>query len=141
MENFTPVASTVGGVLIGLAVAALYLFNGRILGISNIASELVNIRSREARLWRIVFIAGLVVGGLVLLAWRRESIGASPASPFILVLAGLLVGYGSSLGRGCTSGHGICGISRLSPRSIVATLTFMCSGIVTVYVVNHLLEP
>ena len=139
MENFTPVASTIGGVLIGLAVSALFLFNGRILGISNIASELVNIRSRESRLWRLVFITGLVAGGLVLMAWRQETIGASPASPFMLVLAGLLVGYGSSLGRGCTSGHGICGISRLSPRSIVATLTFMASGIVTVYIVNHLI--
>ena len=139
MENFTPVASTIGGVLIGLAVAALFLFNGRILGISNIASELVNIRSRESRLWRLVFILGLVAGGLALLAWRQEAIGASPASPFMLVLAGLLVGYGSSLGRGCTSGHGICGISRLSPRSIIATLTFMASGIVTVYIVNHII--
>ena len=140
MEHFTPIASTIGGIMIGLAVAGLYYFNGRILGISNITSELINpAGNREHRSWRLVFLAGLISGGLILMLWRPEAIGASPVSLGILALAGLLVGFGASLGRGCTSGHGICGISRLSLRSISATLTFMGTGILTVYIVRHVL--
>lgn len=139
MENFTPIASTLGGVLIGLAVAALYFFNGRILGISNITAELLNPASAD-KTWRLVFIAGLIAGGFAIMLWQPAAIGASPASTGLLILAGLCVGYGASLGRGCTSGHGICGISRLSPRSIIATVTFMCTGGVTVYFVNHILR-
>lgn len=139
MENFTPYASTLGGTMIGLAVAGLYYFNGRILGISNIAYELLKKGSREHRLWRLVFLSGLFCGGLLLLLLKQETIGTSPISLGGLALAGLLVGFGSSLGRGCTSGHGICGISRLSPRSITATLTFMGSGMITVYIVRHVL--
>jgi uncharacterized membrane protein YedE/YeeE len=139
MENFTPVASTLGGIMIGLAVAGLYYFNGRILGISNIAYELLKRGGREHRLWRLVFLAGLLTGGFLLLVWRPGSIAASPTSLGGLALAGLLVGFGASLGRGCTSGHGICGISRLSPRSITATLTFMGSGMLAVYVTRHIL--
>jgi hypothetical protein len=139
MENFTPIASTIGGIMIGLAVAGLYYFNGRILGISNITSELFKSGGSEHRIWRLVFIAGLVSGGLILMVWRPETISASPASLGGLALAGLLVGFGASLGRGCTSGHGICGISRLSIRSISATLTFMGTGMLTVYIVRHVI--
>jgi len=139
MENFTPYASTLGGVMIGLAVAGLYLFNGRILGISNIAYELLKKGSPEHRVWRLVFISGLLCGGLILLIFSPDSIGTSPISLGGLALAGLLVGFGASLGRGCTSGHGICGISRLSPRSITATLIFMGSGMITVYIARHVL--
>jgi len=139
MENFTPIASTIGGIMIGLAVAGLYFFNGRILGISNITSELLKDGGHEHRSWRLVFMAGLICGGLILMFWRPESIGSSPASLGGLALAGLLVGFGASLGRGCTSGHGICGMSRLSLRSISATLTFMATGMLTVYIVNHVI--
>jgi uncharacterized membrane protein YedE/YeeE len=139
MENFTPIASTIGGIMIGLAVAGLYFFNGRILGISNITYELLKRGDREHRLWRLVFLAGLLTGGFILLAVRPDSIGSSPTSLGGLALAGLLVGFGASLGRGCTSGHGICGISRLSPRSITATLTFMATGMLAVYITRHVI--
>jgi len=139
MENFTPVASTIGGIMIGLAVAGLYFFNGRILGISNITSELLKGGGSKHRIWRLVFLAGLICGGLILMAWRPEAIGTSPTSLGGLALAGLLVGFGASLGRGCTSGHGICGMSRLSIRSISATLTFMATGMLTVYIVRHVI--
>lgn len=139
MENFTPIASTIGGVMIGLAVAGLYYFNGRILGISNITYELLKWGNREHHWWRLVFLAGLLSGGLALLVIRPDSIGSSPTSLGGLALAGLLVGLGSSLGRGCTSGHGICGISRLSPRSITATLTFMATGMLAVYITRHVI--
>ena len=139
MENFTPIASLLGGMLIGLAVAALYFFNGKILGISNITAELLNPRW-EGKDWRACFILGLLSGGALLLAFHPQALGQpSPSTLGLLVLAGLLVGYGSSLGRGCTSGHGICGLSRLSGRSLVATAVFMGSGMLTVYLTRHLL--
>jgi uncharacterized membrane protein YedE/YeeE len=140
MENFTPLASTFGGILIGLAAAGLFLFNGKILGISNITGELLNPRW-HGKAWRLTFVAGLLAGGLLLqLIYPQALSVASPRSLVVLVLAGLLVGYGSSLGRGCTSGHGICGISRLSVRSLAATAIFMLTGVATVYVTNHLLN-
>lgn len=139
MVEFTPVQSTVGGIMIGLAVAALFAFNGKILGISNITSELLNPR-QPGKPWRATFIAGLLAGGLLLLWLYPPALSQeSPRSLAALAVAGLLVGYGAALGRGCTSGHGICGISRLSGRSIIATLVFMATGMATVFVVNHLL--
>lgn len=140
MENFTPVAATIGGIMIGLAVAALFYFNGHILGISNITAQILsNKRSAAERIWRLVFLAGLITGGFVLVLVKPETIGSSPVSLPALAIAGLLVGYGASLGRGCTSGHGICGLSRLSLRSITATVIFMSSGAMTVYIVRHVL--
>ncbi len=128
-----------GGILIGLAAAALFFLNGKILGISNITAELLYPR-RPGKAWRGVFLLGLLSGGLILLAWHPGSLAVpSPAPLGLLILAGFLVGYGASLGRGCTSGHGICGISRLSARSIVATLVFMGSGMLTVYLVRHVI--
>lgn len=138
MENFTPIASTIGGIMIGLAVAGLYYFNGRILGISNITAELIKGGPGDHRLWRLVFLSGLFSGGLLLMLWQPGLIRPSPVSLGTLALAGLLVGFGASLGRGCTSGHGICGISRLSVRSISATLTFMGTGMLTVYFIRHI---
>ncbi len=139
MENFTPLSSFLGGILIGLAAAALFFLNGKILGISNITAELLYPRS-PGKAWRGVFLLGLLSGGLILLAWLPGSLAVpSPAPLGLLILAGFLVGYGASLGRGCTSGHGICGISRLSARSIVATLVFMGSGMLTVYLVRHVI--
>lgn len=139
MTDFTPLASTVGGVLIGAACVLLLVTHGRLAGISGIVGPLVAGRAHGDRSWRLAFFAGLLVGGLGL-AWTVPgAIEASPASLPTLALAGLLVGLGTRLGSGCTSGHGICGISQLSARSIVATLTFMGTGMATVLVVRHLL--
>ncbi|MCB9593013.1 MAG: YeeE/YedE family protein [Sandaracinaceae bacterium] len=135
MTEFTPVGSLLGGVLIGLAALGLMYFNGRVAGISGIFADSVQAADGE-RGWRWAFIGGLMVGGLVAFvlvptafaSTVHRSIGA-------LVLAGLLVGTGTQLGGGCTSGHGVCGIGRFSKRSIVATLTFMATAAVTVFVV------
>ena len=137
-NNFTPWASLAGGALLGIAAAMLIFFNGRIAGISGIVGGLVKPRLHDVS-WRIAFIAGLIIAPLL---WQIFSalppiqIGASNT---LLVVSGLLVGVGTRFGAGCTSGHGICGLSRLSPRSIFATLSFMFAGFVTVYVVRHIL--
>ena len=136
--HFTPWASLAGGVLIGIAAAMFVLLNGRIAGISGILGGLLVAR-REDAAWRIAFIAGLLAAPA---AWL---LFAAPVAPRIdagigaLVAAGLLVGIGASYGSGCTSGHGVCGLARLSPRSLVATLAFMLSGFATVFVVQHIL--
>lgn len=139
MTDFDPFASTLGGMLIGAAGALLLVLNGRLAGISNIVGGLLRRSSPSERSWRASFLAGLLVGGLGLALLWPSAIEASPASLPVIVVAGLLVGLGSQVGSGCTSGHGICGISRLSVRSIVATLTFMGTGFATVFVVRHLL--
>lgn len=133
MENFTPVSSLLGGLLIGIASAILLVFNGRLAGVSGIFSGLFLGRSGDWQ-WRLVFLLGLLIGG-GLYQWLS---GAAVALPITdssgrLLLAGLLVGIGVTLSNGCTSGHGICGIARLSPRSVIATLVFMFSAIVTVF--------
>ena len=136
--HFTPYASLAGGVVIGIAAAMLLLFNGRIAGISGILGGLLG-PSRGDRLWRVLFVAGLVLAPLV---WSV----VAPLPPMqidagwgILVAAGLLVGVGTRYAAGCTSGHGVCGLSRLSLRSLAATGCFMAAGFVTVYVVRHVL--
>ncbi|MBX3271353.1 MAG: YeeE/YedE family protein [Sandaracinaceae bacterium] len=130
---FTPVASLIGGVLIGLSATLLVLTNGRIAGISGIAAGLI---SSSDRAWRASFLGGLVAAA-GLASWLLD-LGRAPWSsgPGVLVVSGLLVGVGTRLGNGCTSGHGVCGLSRLSFRSLVATLVFMAAGIVTVTVVR-----
>ena len=138
MTDFTPLPALLGGVLIGLATAMLFLFNGKILGASNITAEALTLGAKD-RKWRLTFLAGLALGGLILLLLNPALITESPRSLPTLIIAGLLVGYGTSLGRGCTSGHGVCGISRLSARSIVATLVFMVAGMITVFVMNHVI--
>jgi uncharacterized membrane protein YedE/YeeE len=127
-----------GGVLIGAAAAALLVFDGRIAGVSGIVGGLLPPR-RADEAWRAWFVAGLVTGGLCLGLFTADPFhGLAETSYAVLVPAGLLVGFGASLGSGCTSGHGVCGVSRLSPRSIVATMAFMATGAVTVFVVRHL---
>jgi hypothetical protein len=129
-----------GGALIGLSASILLLANGRVAGISGIVGSLLS-PVRGDISWRILFFGGLLTGGL-LLAWLRPGSFADPASlstggVALLVVAGLLVGFGSRLGNGCTSGHGVCGISRGSARSIAATLTFMATGVLTVFLARH----
>lgn len=137
-NHFTPGASLAGGILIGIAAAMLVLINGRIAGISGIVGALLRPRRGDIA-WRLAFLLGLFAApGLMALFGG----GASPrieTSYSMLVAAGLLVGVGTSYGSGCTSGHGVCGISRLSPRSMIATVVFMLAGIATVFVVRHLL--
>jgi len=134
---FTPWASLAGGVMIGLAAAAFILFNGRIAGISGIIGPLMK-PQRGDRDWRLLFLIGMVGAPLLWLVFRPLPDIRIDASYPLLVAAGLIVGISTRYGAGCTSGHGVCGISRLSPRSIVATASFMATGFLTVYVVRHL---
>lgn len=135
--HFTPWASLAGGALIGLAAALLVLFNGRIAGISGILGGLLPWPKGDTT-WRLAFLAGLVGAPLVYVLLQPLPEVQSDAGTAVLVAAGLLVGVGTRYGSGCTSGHGVCGISRLSPRSLAATAAFMAAGFVTVYVVRHL---
>jgi uncharacterized membrane protein YedE/YeeE len=145
MESFTPYSALAGGLLIGLSASLLLWFNGRIAGISGIARGLI-FRGYSEFLWRALFLAGLVSGAW-LYYWLAVRAGydgsvphARPGFPHgLLVAGGLAVGFGTALAHGCTSGHGVCGIARISPRSIVATLTFVAAGIATTYVVRHVL--
>ena len=135
---FTPVTALAGGILIGLASAWLILMNGRIAGISGILGGLVN-NDRDNRGWQFAFIVGLLAGPAIWgLFHALPTIEINSSFP-TLIAAGLLVGLGTRYAAGCTSGHGVCGLSRLSPRSLAATLTFMFGGFATVYVVRHLL--
>ncbi|MFT4045310.1 MAG: YeeE/YedE family protein [Solimonas sp.] len=128
-----------GGALIGLSAGALLLGTGRIAGISGIAGSLLFERGSDTP-WRLLFVVGLIAGAGIITLLRPALAPPPPsAGTAALIVAGLLVGYGTRLGSGCTSGHGICGISRLSPRSMIATAIFMTAGFVTVYVVRHLL--
>jgi hypothetical protein len=137
--GFNPLSALVGGALIGIAASLLLLANGRIAGISGILGSALRPVCPD-RSWRLLFLLGLPLGAL--LAWALGGRGPAPemaASAPVLVLAGLLVGLGTQLGSGCTSGHGVCGLARRSKRSLVATLTFMFTGAVTVFMVRHLL--
>ncbi len=136
--NFTPWASLAGGALIGLAAALFVLFNGRIAGISGILGGLLQWPKGDIA-WRIAFLLGLVGAPLAYSLFLPLPTVRIDADTVTLVAAGLLVGVGTRYGSGCTSGHGVCGLSRLSPRSLVATLTFMAAGFVTVFVVRHLI--
>jgi uncharacterized membrane protein YedE/YeeE len=136
--NFTPWSSLAGGVLIGLATAMFLLLNGRIAGISGILGGLLRPTKGDVG-WRVAFVAGLIFSPIafsVAVPLPAVQIDADAAS---LILAGLLVGIGTRYGSGCTSGHGVCGLSRLSPRSMVATTLFMLAGFVTVFITRHLI--
>ena len=137
-NNFTPWSALAGGALIGIAAAIFILFNGRIAGITGIAGGLLRPKAQDIG-WRFAFIAGLVVSPLVWQLFRPLPDIEIATSNSLLAIAGLIVGISTRYGSGCTSGHGVCGISRLSPRSIVATLAFMATGFLTVYVMRHLL--
>ena len=136
--SFTPASAASGGVLIGAAVAMLLLLSGRVAGVSGIVGGLFR-RQRGDVAWRIAFIAGLLVSPAIYAVAVAAPVIRFDATYPTLIAAGLLVGYGTRLGSGCTSGHGICGMSRLSPRSIVATLAFMAAGFVTVFVMRHVI--
>ena len=134
--QFTPVTALLGGGLIGLAATVLYAGIGRIAGISGIINNAIE--RRQERGWRLAFLAGLLAAAAAWFAWSGEA----PRNDFPLtwlLAAGLLVGFGTRLGNGCTSGHGICGLARLSKRSLAAVVAFMASGIATVYVVRHVI--
>jgi uncharacterized membrane protein YedE/YeeE len=138
MHNFTPLAALVGGILIGLSASAMLLLDGKIAGVSGICAGVLNPTKGETG-WKASFIAGLLTGGLLLRIFLPRAFDFGIIRPYgTLILAGVLVGLGTRIGNGCTSGHGICGISRLSLRSMVATATFIASGAATVYIVNHL---
>lgn len=144
MESFTPFSSLLGGALIGVAASILLLFHGRVAGIAGILGEtLRGDGTRGEGVFRGAFLGGLVAAAVALRVVYPAAFaagGSSSASSIGLVaIAGLLVGYGTRLGSGCTSGHGVCGISRLSKRSIAATLTFMAAGGLTVFVVRHVI--
>jgi uncharacterized membrane protein YedE/YeeE len=138
MHNFTPIAALAGGLLIGLSAAAMLLLDGKIAGISGILAGVLK-PVRADTLWRVCFLAGLLVGGMLLRVFLPTAFEFGIIRPLpLLIVAGLLVGFGTRLGSGCTSGHGVCGVSRLSARSLVATGTFVFTGALTVYVLNHL---
>jgi len=136
-SHFTPWSSLGGGILIGIAAAMLVLLNGRIAGISGIVGALMVPRAGDIG-WRFAFIGGLLVAPALLALLGASVLPRIDAGFGTLVVAGLAVGIGTSYGSGCTSGHGVCGLSRLSPRSLVATVAFMLAGMATVFAVRHL---
>jgi uncharacterized membrane protein YedE/YeeE len=138
-SSFTPVSSTIGGVLLGIAASMLLLANGEVCGISSILGGAAFAR-RTDRFWRIVFLAGLLSGGAIV-AWADRSALAlaSEQSIWLAAVSGAVVGVGTRMGEGCTSGHGLCGIARFSVRSIVATVVFMATGAATVFLMRHVL--
>jgi len=131
--NFTPLSALTGGFLIGLSVALFFILNGRMIGISGIASSLLI--SNDKKIENFLFLIGLIIGPLIYNLFLGKEINISISNSLILlIIAGAMVGFGTRLGNGCTSGHGISGISRFSLRSIIATLTFMIVGIITVFI-------
>ena len=136
--HFTPGMSLLGGVLIGISSALFILANGRIAGISGILGGLLS-RNPGDIVWRIAFLLGLVAAPAAIFALTGPITATIEANTEVLIIAGLLVGIGTRYGAGCTSGHGVCGLSRLSPRSLVATLAFMGAGMAIVFVMRHLL--
>ncbi len=138
VTHFTPLASLAGGALIGAAAGLLILGTGRILGAAGLFAGALETRSFDDA-WRLWLIAGLLVApSLAHMLWKASPPAFATSAP-MLVVAGLLVGFGARLGSGCTSGHGVCGLSRLSPRSLAATIVFMGAGFATVFVTRHLL--
>ncbi len=140
-NHFTPWASLIGGLMLGVASAAFILINGRILGISGILGGLLPPKVGDIG-WRVAFLLGMLASPTVFMALAPAGLASEPridAGFWTVVLAGLLVGIGTRYASGCTSGHGVCGLSRLSPRSLVATLSFMGAGFFIVYIVRHII--
>jgi len=136
---FTPYASLGGGVLIGLASVALMAVAGRVMGATGILAGLIQPSNFSDWSWRAVVVAGMISGPLVVMLFTGEMPAVQvPVSTTMLIIGGFIVGVGVTFGGGCTSGHGVCGMARISPRSIVATITFMIATIITVYVVRHI---
>lgn len=137
--HFTPVSALLGGAIIGLSASLILLYNGKIAGISGIFGGLLKPVKGDTA-WRAAFIGGLLAAGLgFALFYPAVFSTRAPGSVGLVALAGLLVGFGTRVGNGCTSGHGVCGIARRSPRSLVATVTFIGVGMITTYIVRHLL--
>ena len=137
--SFTPIPSLLGGMILGIAAALYVLLHGRILGISGIVSGLLHPKLGDSA-WRLSLVFGLISAPfLAALFFVIIPVIEIDASWLVIVIAGLLVGFGAQYGSGCTSGHGICGLSRLSPRSLVATLAFMCAGFVIVFIIRHMI--
>ena len=134
----TPIHSLVGGVLIGVAASILILFNGKIAGISGILGGVLKFKAEDVG-WRLLFLLGLLVSPVIYSIFFALPKVTVHSGHWTVLTAGLLVGLGARYGSGCTSGHGICGLSRLSVRSLVATITFMLAGVVTVYITHHLI--
>ena len=141
VTSFTPISALLGGMLIGLSAVMMLAFNGRIAGISGIVGNLTSARGAELK-WRLAFTVGLIGGAWIFLTVAPAgalSINVDAGLPLMLA-SGLIVGIGTRLGGGCTSGHGVCGLGRRSPRSLAATLTFMAVAVLTVFVVRHVLR-
>ena len=135
--NFTPITATLGGMIIGLAVVIFFLFNGRLVGISGIASNALT--EKDNKFDNLLFLFGLIIGPIIYSLFTSKEINITISNSFILLIfAGLLVGIGTRVSGGCTSGHGISGIGRFSLRSIIATITFMIVGILTVLIKNFI---
>jgi len=133
LENFTPISALLGGALIGVSVSVLLLLNGRMAGISGIMNG-VFVAPKKEEVWRILFLVGLVLGAMLFQFITQDSLSVRENYPlWLIVCGGFFVGFGTRMGSGCTSGHGICGIANFSKRSIFATLTFMASGMLTVF--------
>jgi len=138
VHNFSPYSASIGGILIALSCLLLYYSNGRLAGISTIASKLVFSNPKQ-NIWRLCFVIGLIAGSLTAYQFISAPQARTGFPPLLLGLSGLLVGIGTSLANGCTSGHGVCGISRFSLRSFMATLIFLSSGIITCYIFRHMI--
>lgn len=132
------IQSVIGGGLIGIAVSILLLFNGKVLGVSGILGELFN-HKLSKNYWRLFFVIGLLISSLIYNIFKPIPLTEMTSNNLVIVMAGLLVGFGSRLGSGCTSGHGVCGIARFSLRSLIATMTFILFGFMTVYVMQKML--
>ena len=147
MENFTPLSATIGGILIGLAATILLLTHGRIAGISSILGSLFE-ANKNYRFWRLLFLTGLIIGSsaYIRLVDDNTIINMNPFQfsdqnhVFAMIIGGLLVGFGSQIGSGCTSGHGVCGLGRFAMRSLIATVTFVVSAGITVLAIRSLME-
>ena len=136
--SFTPMASLVGGVMIGVAALLLMLLHGRVMGMSGIIGGIVRPAARDNVQWRLLFVAGALLGPLAVIYLVGRPVDVVPvASGLLLPVAGFLVGLGTAIGSGCTSGHGICGLARLSMRSAAAVGMFMITAVITVYIVRH----
>ena len=137
MENFTPLSALIGGSLIGFAAILLLISTGKVAGVSSVVGGLLS-KSTPDKSWRLMFTMGLLLGGSMLLLIRPSTAAVTiDTSYFGLIIAGILVGYGTRLGSGCTSGHGVCGLARLSVRSLIATVSFLGTGILTVFITSR----
>lgn len=136
ITDFTPYASLSGGLLIGLAAVVLMAFNGRIAGMTAMLGAVLEPQNPDSR-WRLAFLAGAILAPLIATLLGAEFSFASPTTGVVLAVGGVIVGVGVTYGSGCTSGHGVCGLARLSPRSVVATLTFMATTFATVTLIRH----